>query len=367
MTGKPRRRRRADPGPSGRQTTPATDPAPGDSSDLPAEAAVAALLADPDSVRQRLATDLAAVAATGRGEVRVDPSLPAEQLVLAVREQAHRLGFGSPTVAVVEAGEHADELPVSEREAAGTIEAYHHSAGRTVLNGEVVRELPRSDGTSLVFHRQAAEPQFTSIRTEAVVGISSGGTAHLVGYGWPTVVTERPVHTFGGSPEGYAEQLVADLRRAAESGTAGNSLTGDAVDPTARAYFSRAMLMALGFVIAAHRDGQLPADRLVVYQHDVARLVATSAPLLVDYLEGAFDSAEQGGMIGWTTACVRRSGVEGLFAGFLGSASFELMDADVLIDLHRVIDAAAEALGRVGKAPEGLPRSHDWWVPGRGW
>ena len=351
-------------------TDAATQPTPpADEPSDPAEEFVAAVLADPGIIQRRLDADLAAVAALGRGEVRVDPGAAAEALVLAIRESAEKLGFASPVAAAVAAHQHVDELPLAEREVGEPIEAYHRSAGRTVAKGEVMRELVGPDGgLRLVFHRRVAEPNHTHLRLEATVAVDTEGGVTLTAHGWPSVVADQPVHSFGGTAEGYAEQLVADLRLAVErSGSDGEEPDelGRDGNPRARAHFERAMLMAFGFAVAQNRDGYLSEERLMPFQDDVVRLVAQGAGQLAAYLETAFDLAEQGGQHGWTGACVRRSAVEGLFAGFLGSATFELIDIDVLTELHEAIDEAAEDLARPGTPPADLPRyNHDWWVPG---
>lgn len=374
MTGKARRGRHQSGDEPAEAQAPEQLEAPGgaewEDGEDPAARFAEAVLADPGIIQRRLDADLAEVAALDRGGVRVDPALEAEALVLAVRESADKLGFRTPVTAAVEANERVDELPLDERESARPIEAYHRSASLTVANGEVMRELVGPDSSlNLVFHRRVAEPNHTYLRLETTVGIDTGGGVRLVAHGWPTAVTDQPVHSFGGTAEGYAEQLVADLRVAVKDADSQTeeleALPGSGSDPLARAHFERAMSMAFGFAVAQNRDGYLPEDRLMVFQDEVVTLVARSAGHLARYLETAFDLAEQGGLRGWTGACVRRSAVEGLFAGFLGSAAFELVDADVLTELHQVIDEAAEELAKPGTPPADLPQyNHDWWIPG---
>ena len=369
MTGKPRRGRHRSEDDAPEPTTDPTPPGgPEDEPLDPAEVAAAELLANPEVIQRQLDADLAQVAEMGRGGVTVDPSLAVERLVLAIREQAEKLDFGSPVASALAAREHGEELPLGEWDPAAPIQAYHVSASRTVANGEVVRDHVGYDGdVNLVFHRRGAEPNDTTVRLEAVVSVGPDGAVRLSHYGWPTVAIEQPVHSFGGTADKYADQLVADLTEAVKrlgDAPEPDSLAG--VDPMARGHFARAMLMAFGFAIAQHRDGYLPGDRLRELQDEVVPLVARGAVLLADYLEKAFDDGERGGLYGWTSACVRRSAVEALFAGFVGSAAFELIDAETLIELHQVIDDAAADLEQVGKPPEGLPRyNHDWWFPGR--
>ncbi|WP_170152473.1 hypothetical protein [Thermasporomyces composti] len=46
----------------------------------------------------------------------------------------------------------------------------------------------------------------------------------------------------------------------------------------------------------------------------------------------------------------------------MGSATFELVDGDQLMELHQELADAASRLERVGTPPEGVPRhAHDWW------
>ncbi|MQA25553.1 MAG: hypothetical protein GEU94_08780 [Micromonosporaceae bacterium] len=314
------------------------------------DAAIAQILSDPEFMSRRLSDDLAEVAALGREGATADPELAAEQLVAAVRAQADRLGFRSPVAAATAALRHVGELPLAERGAEGPIGPYHRGASQTVADGGVVREWITEDaGIELVFHRRAAEPNDTGVLLEAAVRVEPTGEVFLTSYGWATRAVRQPTFSFDGTASGYVEQMLADLRAAGESPAA----------------FERAMLMAYGGGVATYRDGPLPSEVTEPAQREVLRLAVEHVQLLGRYIEDAVDLAERGGLSDWAVACVRRSAAESLFAGFLGSATFELIDSDALTEWDEAIAEAARGLPaapRRALVPGGTPGSHEWWL-----
>ncbi|HEX6076684.1 MAG TPA: hypothetical protein VFZ32_15650 [Micromonosporaceae bacterium] len=266
----------------------------------------------PDSVSERLADDLARVAALGRGGARVERGLAGDRLVEAVRAQADRLTFESPVAAATAVLRHVGELPYNERESDCPIACYHRSASATVTVGDLVGE-----GLDLVFVRRGEEPNRTGIRLEAVVRVAPSGVPHLVSYGWPTCTAGPPILNFAGHAAGYWRQLLADLRTH-------HSPAG----------FERAMLMAYGGRVASLREGTLPG---LARQREVLGLVARRLRQLAGYLGRSIHLAERGDPAGWTAASVRRAALESLFAGLLGSVAFDLVNADALAHLDRAI------------------------------
>lgn len=324
---------------------------------------LAELMSDPDHLSRQLSQDLAAVAALGRTGGNVAPDLEPAELVTAVRAQADQLGFDSPVAAAAAALRHVGELPIAERaESASTGEdgqppngaaavgPYHRSASMTVADGEVVREwIDEAGRIELIFHREAREPNDSGVLVEAAVRVEPSGELFLTSYGWPTRAVDRPVFSFGGTAAGYLQQLFVDLAAAAE-------------EPR---LFERAMSMAYGVTVAVNREGSLPAEVLEPAQREVLRLVVRQAALLGGYLDDAISLAEDGGLAEWMTACVRRSAAESLFAGFLGSASFELVNSEALEELESAIAETAGELptaARRALVPVDTPPSHDWWL-----
>jgi hypothetical protein len=312
---------------------------------------------DREELSRRLATDLERVKAAGRGKVEVDPSLPAEQLVEAVRATARTIGFATPVGAAVAAHGHARDLPLAERaHPRDEFLGYFASAGRTVAEGKLVRERIRHDaGYDLVFHRLGEEPNLISLRLEAVVVVDRTGQAYLGSYGWPTAAVTEPVVAYDGPATGYVDQLLADFRAAGRP-------PGGVED---RALFERGMLMTLGSLAAQSRDGWLTPQQVAPVQDEALKLLARSPALLSDYLDLAYQLAQRGDPVSWTAGCLRRSAVEALFSGFLGSAAFEFVDAAALSALDDELRATARDLAaartQVTPPPYGVPASHSWW------
>jgi hypothetical protein len=291
------------------------------------------LLADPGLVRDRLAADLAELAAMGRTGVPVGAGA---DVVGVVRANADRLAFRSPVEAATLSLRRLRELPVAERGSGSPIGPYHAAASATVAHGESAA--PRSG--RLVFRRAAAEVARTTVLLEAVVEVDADGQAWLESFGWPGDVTDRPVWVFGGSASEYLAQ--------AES------------DAAAGMPFDRVMAMILGATVADFDPAAVEDQRIRIAEAVAARRGELSA-----YIGQAASYARAVGASGRWPACLYRSALEALFEGFLGGTAFSLVDMDEIEEIDEELGAVLTDADPLPAAaiPAGIPVHHWWWRP----
>ncbi|MBA9006716.1 hypothetical protein [Thermomonospora cellulosilytica] len=289
--------------------------------------------ADPGALSRRLDADVAEVRSLGREGARVDPAASPEETVAAVRAQAGRIGFRSPTEAAAASLRRLHELAVRERAAGPPITAYHAAATATIARG---RFRGGADGR-LVFHHDFAEPAGTTVTLEAAVRVDGDGALWLESFGWPAHVP-APVYTFAGTERDRLAQAVADLR-------------GDGP-------FDRAMLM----VFATALPGPPAADPDL--RAELVDLVAGRRRDLAGYLVQTENQALAAPAHGRFGACLYRSALETLFEGYLGGAAFRLVDVDDVTELDDELRRVLADSDPPPKEtiPSGTPLHHWWWT-----
>lgn len=301
------------------------------------EAAAARILADPDLVRRRLAADLAAVEALGRGGIHVDVAADVAELAATVREYADRVGFQSPIEAAALSRRRLREIPVVEREAGTAIEAYHRAASRTLLSGEFVGHRKSEDSRLFSFRRTADEAAGTTVTLEARVRVESDGAVWLDSFGWPVLSGDCPVYSFNESVQEYVAQALADLR--------------DGAVP-----FDRTMLMLLASTLGTAGSPLEDGQRLEI----AGELVQHGG--LAGYLYQTQTYARAAGEEGWFGACLYRSALEAVFENFLGSAAFSLVDMAVVDEIDEQLRRRLpEAPASAAAVLSGIPEHHWWW------